>query len=123
MPSRLICLDFDGVVHSYTSGWQGPRTIPDPPVDGALEFIHRALVMGYRVAIYSSRSRYLGGRRAMRRWMKRNTWPFWWDSYKLVEFPRFKPAAFVTLDDRAITFSGTFPELEMLGSFKTWQER
>ena len=35
----IICLDFDGVIHSYTSGWKGAAVIPDPPVPGALEFI------------------------------------------------------------------------------------
>ena len=31
---KTVVFDFDGVVHSYTSGWQGEDTIPDPPVPG-----------------------------------------------------------------------------------------
>jgi hypothetical protein len=65
----ILCLDFDGVIHSYTSGWKGPRTIPDDPVPGALEFILEA-VNHFEVHIFSSRSNYWFGRWAMKRWLK-----------------------------------------------------
>ena len=64
----ILSLDFDGVVHSYTSGWQGPRTIPDPAVPGAIRFIVEASEH-FQVAIFSSRGQYWGGRRAMRLWL------------------------------------------------------
>jgi hypothetical protein len=34
MRKPILCLDFDGVLHSYTSGWKGAAVIPDPPVPG-----------------------------------------------------------------------------------------
>ena len=43
--ARTVVFDFDGVIHSYTSGWLGETTIPDPPVPGireALKEIHDA---------------------------------------------------------------------------------
>jgi len=34
MRKKTVVFDFDGVIHSYKSGWQGENIIPDPPVDG-----------------------------------------------------------------------------------------
>lgn len=67
-----VSVDFDGVLHSYTSGWRGVGVINDPPVDGAIEFLLRLLARGYRPAIFSTRSRSLRGRRAMKRWLRRH---------------------------------------------------
>ena len=33
-----------------------------------------------------------------------------------------KPMAFITIDDRAHKFTGTFPTLEEIASFKTWEK-
>lgn len=66
----ILALDFDGVIHSYTSGWKGARVISDPPVPGAIEFIIKALPV-FRVAVHSSRSRQWLGRRAMRKYIER----------------------------------------------------
>ena len=72
MDKKILCLDFDGVIHSYTSGWKGARSIPDMPVTGALEFIVTAMEY-FNIAIFSSRSHQWGGKRAMKRWL--------WDKY------------------------------------------
>lgn len=128
MSQPIICLDFDGVVHSYKSGWKGPRNIPDPPVDGALWRIYRTLNRGYRVAIFSTRSSYFFGRLAMRRWLKRNAGDLWPDApghhgINAVEFPCHKPPALLTIDDRAFCFEGRFPDRELIRVFKPWNKR
>lgn len=150
----ILCLDFDGVLHSYKSGWKGAAVIPDPPVPGALRFVVEARNR-FRVAIFSSRSHQWGGRRAMKRWLRR--WlieeaqdndqepPTWWldqiaewshmDPWdeairyaadrivREIEWPLFKPPALISLDDRALTFDGTWPALATLGAFKPWNKK
>jgi hypothetical protein len=118
-----ICVDFDGVIHSYTSGWQGIDVIPDDPVPGAIEWLRGILdVPKYgrkpdvRVVIYSSRSRTWKGRRAMLRWFSKYLEPEY-----VIPMPTKKPAAFLTIDDRAICFKGSFPSVEEMLSFKPWK--
>jgi hypothetical protein len=123
MPRRkILCLDFDGVLHSYTSGWKGATVIPDEPVPGAIEFLRDA-VRRFEVHIYSSRSGQSGGILAMRQWL---AWQiddadYYWLSE--IKWPVTKPPAHVTIDDRALTFTGEWPSMEDLQSFKPWNKR
>jgi len=119
----ILCLDFDGVIHSYTSGWQGADTIRDDIVPGTLEFIYDALAH-YRVAVYSSRSSSMAGVDAMKAFIQKHAREKVWDSgrewWLEIEWPPNKPAAFLTIDDRAITFNGTWPTLAEIGQFQPW---
>lgn len=152
-----IVLDFDGVIHSYTSGWKGAKNIPDNSVPGAIKFILMHLKV-FDICILSSRSHQWGGRRAMKKWLKKeliawlneradkymNQFPALDTTFKLAEFdqgmepwdvavddwadsvinkikwPLFKPAALITIDDRAITFNGQWPTTEEINQFKPW---
>ena len=126
MGKPIICLDFDGVIHSYTSGWQGARNIPDPPVEGAIEFMAEALRLGYDVVIHSSRARYWGGISAMRQWLKQVSGMMWYDTMdvglEMVRFVRWKPPAIVTIDDRAIRFTGKFPSPKEAAAMLPWNK-
>jgi hypothetical protein len=126
MTKPILCLDFDGVIHSYTSGWKGADVIPDPPVPGAMLFIARA-VNHFRVAIFSSRSNQSGGLVAMQNYMHRELCAAHQgdghDIYDLLEWPTEKPAAFVSIDDRAITFTGVWPDMQTLLAFKPWNKK
>lgn len=121
----ILCLDFDGVIHGYESGWKGADVIPDSPVPGAIDFL-KAATNEFRVAIFSSRSNQVGGIDAMKAWLdnaiheRYGMIPFWID---LIEWPTEKPPALVTIDDRAITFTGEWPNVEDLLKFKPWNKR
>lgn len=126
MGKPILCVDFDGVIHSYTSGWKGARRIPDPPVDGALDFLAAALLDGWDVVIHSSRARYFGGITAMRAWLREhsgNQWDTMGVSLCDVRFTRWKPSAVVTIDDRAVTFTGIWPSMESLHRFRPWNKQ
>lgn len=122
----ILCLDFDGVIHSYSSGWQGADVIPDPPVDGAIAFMLGALDH-FDVVIFSSRSNQRGGLKAMQAWLRKHADAAWYESpagpgLEDVRFVTEKPSAMVTLDDRAITFDGTWPAIQTLKAFKPWNK-
>lgn len=136
MKNPIICVDFDGVIHSYTSGWQGVAVIADPPVDRAIEWLIEHLPVpdaiggsfapkyeGPIVQIYSSRSKSWFGRRAMRKWLIANGLPREYIDDGILKFPVKKPAAFLTIDDRAICFTGEFPSASEMMSFKPWNKK
>jgi hypothetical protein len=120
--ARTLCIDFDGVLHSYKSEWKGARVIPDPPVPGALKWLQDLLFdPSFEVCIYSGRSRQWGGRRAMRKWLKiHGLDPL---VIPLIKFPVKKPKAFLTIDDRAICFKGEFPSIKELKAFRPWHRK
>jgi hypothetical protein len=118
----ILCVDFDGVIHSYTSPWQGPAIIADDPVPGAMAWL-LACAAYFEVHIYSSRSKEAAGRNAMRNYIAHHS-----GSETLVselQFSAEKPPAFLTIDDRAVTFMGGFGSLspERLLLFKPWNKR
>lgn len=39
-----------------------------------------------------------------------------------IQFPTEKPPAMVTLDDRALTFTGVWPGMDTLLNFKPWNK-
>lgn len=133
----ILCVDFDGVVHSYTSGWKGATIIPDPPTAGALRWLWKATEW-FDVQIYSSRSKDPEAVAAMHKWfMEHSLQEFPGEDHPMhggtmediadypITFAYEKPAAFLTIDDRAICFEGDWSELEpadML-NFKPWNKR
>lgn len=121
-PRPTICLDFDGVIHSYRSPWQGPLVIPDPPTDGLFDWLHE-MSKSYRLVVFSSRFSTPGAMEVAAGWMA--DWrqvrgdpkkPF------EVEFTAEKPPAVVYIDDRAVRFDGDWSRItrESIDNFRPW---
>lgn len=122
-----VAVDFDGVLHSYTSPWVNAHTIPDPPVPGAIDWLARA-VQSFKVVIYSTRCRTWRGRRAVRRWLERHAGALWYDApgakgIEDVGLSYEKPPALVYIDDRAWRFEGRFPTKEEIHAARPWKVR
>jgi len=127
---KTLCVDFDGVLHSYTTGWKGADVVTDPPVPGAIRWLRDMVGGPFQVCIYSSRSKHPSGVAAMREAIKRWAMEEEGDSkaeaeelVEMLEFPTMKPAAFLTIDDRCICFNGTFPSSTEISSFIPWNKK
>jgi hypothetical protein len=117
-----ICIDFDGVIHSYENGWQDGAIYGDV-TPGFFEWA-AAAQQHFKLVIYSSRSATEDGRLAMGRWLaeKMADW-----SGEPLQFTMAaeKPAAWLTIDDRCVCFEGRWDWLrpEVLLGFKPWNAR
>ena len=120
----ILVLDFDGVLHSYASGWQGADKVADPPVPGAAHFIARAQDH-FVVAVHSSRSHQPGGIEAMQAWLRDVIREAGYvdEVFSGIQWPTENPPAMLTIDDRTITFEGWWPEIEDLRAFRPWNKK
>ena len=124
---KTICVDFDGVLHSYTSGWKGAATIPDPPVPGAMKWLTE-LTEHFNVVVCSARASRPWGWIAIRRWLRRELVRYWGahpsvahDAADAIRVTSRKPAASVYIDDRAWRFDGeNFPTRAQLETHQPW---
>lgn len=116
---RIVLVDFDGVIHSYKSGWLGVDKIPDHPVKGAFGWLTE-MVEHFDVRIFSARCNDTAGVVAMIKWFRK--WQLPEEVLQRLGFEPGKPSAFALIDDRAIAFAGSFAGLgrEQLGRFVPW---
>lgn len=128
MGKPILSIDFDGVLHSYKSGWQGADVCGDPPVDGAMRFLMDASDH-FAIAIFSSRSHQPDGRAAMKAWTRKHFLEHWSadrtraeDVLAEIDWPVNKPAAFLSIDDRAFMFKGEWPEAKAMLTFLPWNK-
>lgn len=115
-----VVFDFDGVIHSYASGWQGPGNTPDPVAPGISSSIKEIRDMGYKVVVVSTRCSTIEGMAAVSRYLDKN-------GIEVDGVLAEKPPGLGYIDDRAICFDGHPEKLPgKVKNFKTWldgQER
>lgn len=144
----ILCLDFDGCIHDYRHGWQD-GTIYGELTPGFLDWACQAGKL-FMLVVYSSRSKEAVGALAMADWIALKAYDEGWQTTDLpfnkptldnelpmlrmlhalradvvcLYFAHTKPPAFLTIDDRAITFFGKWddPVLRpnVLRLFKPW---
>jgi hypothetical protein len=116
---KVVCLDFDGVLHSYTSPWTSSEEIHDGPTPGAFEFVGSAIDAGYTVVVQSARANSPEGKTAIEAWMREHGAEAWMQEGR-VRVTNQKPGASVYIDDRGFRFSGTFPTVDEIESLHPW---
>jgi hypothetical protein len=129
----IICIDFDGVIHSYEDGWRDGE-IYGNATPGFFAWAIKAKDH-FELVIYSSRSKTPEGISAMREAIGK--WSIdaihngevpsdfvWPELFDRLDFSDVKPPAFLTIDDRAICFKGNWAALDPaeLTMFRTWTE-
>ncbi len=92
--SKTVAIDFDGVIHSYSRGFQGLENAYDGVHPGAREGIAALNKAGYKLVIVSSRPAYV-----IRDWLKKYALDSYFEDVANIK----RPASFY-IDDRAIEF-------------------
>ena len=114
---KTVVFDFDGVIHSYTSGWKGINVIPDSSVKGIREAIEDIRKAGYEVVVVSTRCETNEGIEAINEYLLNN-------GIIVDRICSKKPPAIVYIDDRAICFDGDAENLlDKINKFTPWYEK
>lgn len=113
---RTVAFDFDGVIHSYKSGWRGIDAVPDPPVAGIKQVIDELRELGFEVIIYSTRCSQEAGKSAIKKYLSEH-------DITVDGLCSDKPPAICYVDDRAVCFDGETDGLvDQICTFRSWTE-
>lgn len=101
-----VAVDFDGVIHAYSRGWQD-GSIYDEPLPGAFEALGTLHDQGYAVFIHTTRdpasvADWISDRSRLRT-TNADPGEFWNDTTQILVTNRKLPAV-AYIDDRAIRF-------------------
>jgi len=97
MDSKIIAIDFDGVIHQYNKGWHD-GSLYGEPVEGAFDKLQLLHDCGYEIVIHTTRTNH----KDIRVWMLEHME----DTYNFVfEITNVKPVAKFYIDNRALRFT------------------
>ncbi len=114
-----VAVDFDGVIHSYVQPWVDHHVIPDPPVEGVIDWLN-GIVKDFVVVIFTTRGSTDAGCTAVRDYLVQHG-AHDWATYVVVTDK--KPPALIYLDDRAYRFDGTnFPSAGDILRARPWNK-
>lgn len=117
-----VAVDFDGVLHRYTSRWVAPDVIPDQPVEGAIVWLNRLCAdPELEVVIHTTRARTFEGQAAIKKWLLAQGFT---GSVLTLRITDQKIGAHLYIDDRGYCFTGAnFPTPETIKRFQRWGGR
>lgn len=122
MKKKTICIDFDGVIHDYSKGWQGEDVFCGmiPNADVATSILKK---QGWTIIIYTTRKK----TKKLEEWLEENkiTYDYINENPDQPEGASDKLKADIYLDDRGISFKGHWDQwlLYEIRDFEPWQER
>lgn len=119
-----IAIDFDGVIHNYSKGWNG-GSIYDGPVAGVKEALEQLKSDGHYLMIFTTRTNSIFRKKdepdqkiQMEEWLAKHEIPY----DKIWTFG--KPMADIYIDDRAISFRGDWSQtLNDVKTFQVWNKQ
>ena len=106
LKKKTIAIDFDGVIHRYSKGWQGMGNAYDPPNPGAVAAIKELNQRGYRLVVFSSRNVDI-----IKEWLSKHDLSEYFDEITNTKIP-----ARVYIDDRGYRFTSWEKTMEELFS-------
>ena len=107
-----LCLDFDGVIHSFKSDWIDDDVIVDPPEEGVVEAIDWFKDHGFVILVHSCRSKTESGIRAMEEYMDEH-------GIRYDKVCKDKPTAHFYIDDHGFKFNNWESALNYFNDYYT----
>lgn len=107
---QTIAIDFDGVIHKYSNGWQDGSCY-DCAIEGAIDALRKLLDRGYKIVIFSTRADTEERISEMRHWLKK----YGLSRNYEYEITNKKPIAIAYIDDRGIRFTNWKDMLNYFG--------